>query len=239
MRGATAAVNGSPKWASRGPSHRGAGTQSESTKATIDVRAARRPALRAAAGPTFEASPTKVAPCRAATSSVAAGSPEASSTTTTAPTPPSAPSRRSSWAGRSRTGTTTVTSCSPGDSSVPSRSGRGCATKAPDDTRRRASAPFDGRSPTSPPDDQRSTSERARGREPEEPDGAATQDDRAAVEARRGRVGAQGKGAGQRRVAARRGGSKRRGSGVTGGVHSPILLGCGRWDRTGLLGGRR
>ena len=59
IRGATAATSGSSKWPSSGPSHPSDGTQSESTKATIGLSDAARPALRAPAGPTLVASPTK------------------------------------------------------------------------------------------------------------------------------------------------------------------------------------
>ena len=128
----------------------------------MGVCAAASPALRAPAGPTFDARPTKMAPCRAATFSVAAGSAEASSTTTTAPTPARVASKRSNWSLRSRTGTTTVTSPTEGERAAPFRSGCGVATKDPEDTRRRASAPSDGRSPTVSPADHRSTRSRAR-----------------------------------------------------------------------------
>ena len=65
-----------------------------------------------AEGPTLTGSATNWAPWRSAISLVAPASADASSTTMQA-SPPSAPSRRSSCAGRSRTGTTTVTSSGP------------------------------------------------------------------------------------------------------------------------------
>ena len=80
------------------------------------------PALRAPAGPTLAASPTKRAPWRSATSLVAPASADASSTTTQARARSSAPSSRSSCTGRSRTGTTTVTS--PGPNVPPPGRGR-------------------------------------------------------------------------------------------------------------------
>ncbi len=97
MRGATAATSGSSKWPSSGSSHPFDGTQSESTKATIGLSETARPALRAPDGPTLVASPTKRAPWRSAISLVAPASADASSTTMQA-RPPSAPSSRSSWA---------------------------------------------------------------------------------------------------------------------------------------------
>ncbi len=112
MRGAAAATKGSSNWPSSGSSHPSAGTQSESTNATSAVCARATPALRAPAGPTLVVSPTKRAPCRSAISLVAPASADASSTTMHAK-PERAPSSRSSCAGRSRTGTTTVTSSFP------------------------------------------------------------------------------------------------------------------------------
>ncbi len=112
MRGAAAATKGSSNWPSSGSSHPSAGTQSESTNATSAVCARAAPALRAPAGPTLVVSPTKRAPCRSAISLVAPASADASSTTMQAK-PERAPRSRSSCAGRSRTGTTIVTSSSP------------------------------------------------------------------------------------------------------------------------------
>ena len=76
-----------------------------------------RPTRRSAApaGPTLTGRPTKAAPCRSATSLVAPASTDASSTTMQARPPATAhASKRSSCCGRSRTGTTTVTSSVPG-----------------------------------------------------------------------------------------------------------------------------
>ena len=155
IRGATAATSGSSKWPSSGPSHPSEGTQSESTNATSALCTRSIPALRAPDGPTFDANPTNRAPWRSATALVVPASADASSTTTHA-RPPSAPSSRSSCTGRSRTGTTTVTSSGPNVGAT----GRG--TNAPADTMRRASSCVARFEPTGAPVRQRVVISRAR-----------------------------------------------------------------------------
>ena len=184
---------------------------------------AAKPALRAPAGPTLVASPTKRAPCRSAISLVAPASADASSTTMQA-SPSSAPSSRSSCAGRSRTGTTTVTS--PGPRVPPSGRGRERAGRhqpARQQLRRAA------RGPTGAPALQRATSLTGPLGNPEQAERAAAEQHGPAVEVLRRGVLGQGEGAGQRGRGPGGGGPQRGGHpGCAGLGHRPILAVRGR-----------
>src|SRR5918998_6489441 len=73
IRGATSASRGSAGSLTSGPDQPGSGTQSESRNATSGVVTARRPALRAAAGPRAVACRSTSAPCRPAVVATPAG----------------------------------------------------------------------------------------------------------------------------------------------------------------------
>ncbi len=80
IRGATAPTAGSAKCGSRRSSQSGAGTQSESRKATSSVEAAASPVFLATPGPPLTGRRITRAPYRAAISAIATGSADASST---------------------------------------------------------------------------------------------------------------------------------------------------------------
>ena len=109
-RGATAPTSGSAKCAAVVASQPGSGAQSLSRKATSAVATPARAALRAAAGPPLGSRRSTVAPCRRATARTLAGSADPSSTTTTGDAGADRREAAVERRGRSRTGTTTVTS---------------------------------------------------------------------------------------------------------------------------------
>ena len=128
-----------------------------------------------------------------------------------------------SWAGRSRTGTTTVTSSTP----APAFPGRG--TKAPADTRRRASIRAAAPGPTGAPDLQRSTRSRARDEIRKRRSGLPPSSTVPLVERHRRRILGQHEPGRERRRCA--GGALRSSEGAARGAgvgHRPILAARGR-----------
>ena len=176
IRGATIPTAGSSRWASSSPGNPGEGTQSLSRNTTIGVVARRRPVLRAAETPWLVGCRASRALARWASAAIASGLGDPSSTTITGQRPDSAARHSRSSSLRACTGTTIVSSA------LPSSDSGGSESNSPASSSRRASSLSSRASPTGRPNDQPATSPAAAGREREQSQGRAAEQQPAVAE---------------------------------------------------------